>query len=429
MSILFRRYFFIVVMLMVVAGFGSWSVAQTAAMESESEPKSESKKVDSESKEVTKILDAKSEEVLRKMCSLYEAADSVRCKAEVTMEIKMREQSKKMNLIFDVAMKRPDKFYMAIKGDDDLLILCNGKEMISYRADRNMYQRMPMPKGGAANLIAQSGSVFGALLVKVPYEAVLRNLTPTMYIGEEEVNGKKCHHIKLTYPGMDRDLWIDAGENAVLVRSIEDNSHRLREIDPNGKNVSKMEYKWEFDVDMADDKFVFVAPEGATEESDKRPNERPRSEADGLIGKVAPDFELPLLDGGQFKLSGMKGKKIVVLDFWATWCGPCVTALPRLAKIAERYKGRDVVVYPVNVGEKQEVVKRFVDEKRLVFTGMALDKYNSVSRSYKVRGIPQTVLIGKDGVVKSVHVGFNEGALIREIEELMDSEEGESAGE
>ena len=75
-----------------------------------------------------------------------------------------------------------------------------------------------------------------------------------------------------------------------------------------------------------------------------------------LVGKPAPDFELETLDGPRFRLSDQR-KKIVVLDFWATWCGPCMQTLPLLVPAVAKYRDRNVVLLAVNLQETPEAIK------------------------------------------------------------------------
>ncbi len=123
------------------------------------------------------------------------------------------------------------------------------------------------------------------------------------------------------------------------------------------------------------------------------------------LGKDAPAFKLDLLDGGNFDLSAVKGKKIIVLDFWATWCPPCRKALPILAEVTASYADKDVVFYAVNLQEEKDKITDFLAKEKIKCL-VALDKDATVAKLYNVDGIPQSVIIGKDGVVQVVHVGL-----------------------
>ena len=128
--------------------------------------------------------------------------------------------------------------------------------------------------------------------------------------------------------------------------------------------------------------------------------------AQALIGKVAADFKLDLLGGGQAKLADHKGKDVVIIDFWATWCPPCVAELPQIAEVAKARADKGLVFYAVNEEEDATDVKRFLEEKKLTDVKVALDKEGEVAKAYLVDPLPQTVIIGRDGVVKTVLIGI-----------------------
>ena len=123
-----------------------------------------------------------------------------------------------------------------------------------------------------------------------------------------------------------------------------------------------------------------------------------------LLAKPAPSFKLELLDGGEFDLSQQKDKNIVILDFWATWCGPCRRVMPIMEEIANEYKDKGVILIAVNLRESPQTIRSFLKEQGL-HPIVALDKDGTVGTVYKAQAIPQTVIIGKEGIVQAVHVG------------------------
>jgi peroxiredoxin len=149
---------------------------------------------------------------------------------------------------------------------------------------------------------------------------------------------------------------------------------------------------------------------------------RERPDPKTLLGQAAADFELETAAGGKFKLSDHKDKDIVVLDFWATWCPPCRRSLPVLVEVTGSFKDKNVVFCAVNLRETAEKVKKFQQDQKLEFTS-AMDKTGATAAKYLVSGIPQSVIVGKDGTVQAVHVGASPNLkekLTGELQALVD---------
>ena len=126
--------------------------------------------------------------------------------------------------------------------------------------------------------------------------------------------------------------------------------------------------------------------------------------AEGIeVGKLAPDFQLPGLDGQMVSLGDFRGKA-VLLNFWATWCGPCRAEMPFLQQVHEERSGEGVVILAVNIGESQSEVEEFMENFGLSFL-MLLDADEEVARQYNIRAIPTTFFIDKDGVIWDLKIG------------------------
>ena len=149
---------------------------------------------------------------------------------------------------------------------------------------------------------------------------------------------------------------------------------------------------------------------------------RPTPEQATLVkdGEKAPAFEVEMFDGSTVKLADLKGK-VVLLNFWATWCPPCRAELARVEKdIIEKFKGEPFVFLPVSRGEKRTTVAAFREKMGYSFP-MGLDTDGRVYAEYAETYIPRNFLIDKQGNVVKASVGYDE-AEFAELVKLIEKE-------
>lgn len=137
--------------------------------------------------------------------------------------------------------------------------------------------------------------------------------------------------------------------------------------------------------------------EGASEETKSFFSYMPLKEGD-----TAPDFTASLADDSEFTLSEQKGK-VVLLNFWATWCGPCVREMPAFEKLHGEY-GEDIAILAVNSMEAEDIVDSFIGENGYTFP-IAYDTEGTVGAMYPTQGIPYTLVIDADGIIRNIYVG------------------------
>ena len=125
--------------------------------------------------------------------------------------------------------------------------------------------------------------------------------------------------------------------------------------------------------------------------------------------KPAPDFTLTSLEGESVALSDHQGQAVMI-NFWATWCPPCLAELPLIESFAESHAEK-LVVLAVNAGEEKASVLNFVNEFRYDLQ-FILDPTNSLASQYRVRGLPTSVFIDQQGMIQGMHIGvLNESLL------------------
>ena len=125
-------------------------------------------------------------------------------------------------------------------------------------------------------------------------------------------------------------------------------------------------------------------------------------------GHLAPDFTLKTLEGHTVRLSEFRGKKVVLINFWATWCPPCRLEMPTMQQIYAEYKERGFEILAVNIEpDAQQDIRDFVKELRLTFP-ILLDPDMKVSRKYHLIGLPVSILIDRQGIVRAKDVGYHD---------------------
>lgn len=144
--------------------------------------------------------------------------------------------------------------------------------------------------------------------------------------------------------------------------------------------------------------------------------------SDVRAGKPAPDFEVQTLDGGTIRLEDYEGK-LIALNFWATWCPPCVQELPLLDQAQERHADAGLAVIAMNAGQTRKHVTSFLDGRDLDDLPVAMDPGREVYEAYGVVGLPTTVWIDREGNVYAVEIGgLTQEVIDKYVAEMLEAE-------
>lgn len=125
------------------------------------------------------------------------------------------------------------------------------------------------------------------------------------------------------------------------------------------------------------------------------------------VGDKAPDFTLKAMSGKNLKLAEQRGQ-IIVLNFWASWCGPCRKEMPVLQKFYEKYQDLGVSVWGVNVEQENQAGRDFLADLNLSFP-ILFDDSNTISADYQVEAMPTTVILDRNGVIRYTFKGYRDG--------------------
>lgn len=120
-------------------------------------------------------------------------------------------------------------------------------------------------------------------------------------------------------------------------------------------------------------------------------------------GALAPDFLLETLDGGELRLSDLRGQPLVV-NFWATWCSPCRKEIPQLVAAYDSFRDEGLVVVGVNLQESEGIIRRYAEDFGMEFP-IVIDRKGKVADEYRLLGLPMTFFVDREGVVRSVFAG------------------------
>jgi peroxiredoxin len=121
------------------------------------------------------------------------------------------------------------------------------------------------------------------------------------------------------------------------------------------------------------------------------------------VGAAAPEFALPGTAGDTLALADLRGRK-VLLNFWATWCGPCREEIPLMIEYQDELQAAGIELLAVNVGETPAKVARFVADTGMGFP-VVMDTSTGVAQAYYLRAVPTSYLVDEDGVIEAIHLG------------------------
>jgi peroxiredoxin len=132
------------------------------------------------------------------------------------------------------------------------------------------------------------------------------------------------------------------------------------------------------------------------------------------VSDSAPDFTLKSLEGSNLRLEEYRGQ-VVLLNFWASWCGPCRQEMPLLDRLHHRYEDTGFAVLGVNVEGETAPAQDIVDKTSVTFP-ILIDDGQKVSQMYNLQAMPSTVVIDRDGVVRYIHLGYKPGDETKYVE-------------
>jgi thiol-disulfide isomerase/thioredoxin/outer membrane lipoprotein-sorting protein len=368
-------------------------------------------------------------ELLAKVNAAYAKLQSAQLDGQLTGRFDVDGKQDNQDASFTSTFHAPNRFRHEVSGD--VLMGSTGEKVYIYKPKQNAYlssdapkdrgELTDWPKTVAEILQEQNPSLLLALTKSAADN--LKDIAPDMdRLADTDLAGKKYPTLQFELPGDHQVVTLLVDPQTWLLRQAKFDMRKYMEM-RGALNVKSAVITVDYtnavaDGPMDDAKFAWTPPVGATLASANapaQPVDDNSAAAQALVGKAAPDFTLPGLDDKTVKLSSLKGS-VVVVDLWATWCGPCVASLPHLDQLYKEQSPNGLKVLAVNLQEDKDTVKTFVQDKKWVLP-VLLDSNGDVAKQYGADAIPETVIIGKDGVVKKVFVGAGDDteAQIKEI--------------
>ena len=354
---------------------------------------------------------------------------SVQYKEETNMETAVGGQTVKMTSEMSHTMVNPGKTRMETKAQGlTMIVVSDGESTWIYSSLGNEYTRKSVVLGPAGIMNALGMGDFMPNMADMHLTSKTTG-DETIVVDDEKhdcwvvrtdigemqlpaaARGAKLSAGTIT-AWMDKKLGIDLKNDISMKLSM-----------PGGMSTeihmrSVKKDLW-IDAPIPDSTFAFTPPEGAkeVEKLSLAGSFGAIAAAPDLAGKPAPDFTLQTPDGKPYSLSALKGKP-VLLDFWATWCGPCRKAMPSVEKVFQQYKDQGLMVLGVDGGEEGAVVADFLRKTPMAYPAV-LSLESTVLKDYQVKAFPSFILIDRDGKIAAYEVGFGgDGMLAGMLEKV-----------
>ncbi len=361
--------------------------------------------------------------VLERMVAAYQSATSYADEGVLRHKVQLGEDRVDEAADFSLAWQRPDRLRMQVY---QASVVCDGKQLWATLADLpGQVLELDAPEQLSLEALSVdptlssvlTGGIAGGLpalallMSDKALDAFLLQADEPSLLQPAEWDGRPCHRVVMQRPDGALVAWVDQ-ENYCL-RRLDYPTDAMRKQYANQGEVRELELWADFrsaqlNQSIDPNAFRFEAPSEA--QRVKRlvmvPQPPPLSE---LLGKRMPPFRFQDLTGRPVDLETLAGK-VCVLDFWATWCGPCMQSLPNLNKAYQRFKDDDRVQFlavsiDVSQVDNAKVQDTFVRAGFDIPIVRDLDQF--ARTAFGIQGIPNLFVLGPDGIVQDNEIGFN----------------------
>lgn len=346
------------------------------------------------------------ESVVAEMTRTYRGAKSFSVTSQETIRLRGVEQSQEVQLVHRYAYAAPNRFAFEtkIRGEVAQLVASDGKDVRALADEkRSVLDALAPPKldGNTAALERFGFSLRNTPLAYVAGWNPLADSTAT-FGDAESLDGKPMHVVNLTAEAGPITLWIGKQDHLLYqTRQAVDQRHNNFGVPvTTTERFSGLQY----DTALADSEFAVDVPKGA------------RVLKVAVVGSPIPNFKLKDLQGNSVELASLRGK-VVVLNFWAFWCGPCRMELPILRAMSEELKAKGVVFVGATSPDERDP-KWTKTRDALAEAGVTypclIDEGQLMAIAFGVEGLPHLAIIDRNGVLTANYTGVHPEQEIRE---------------
>jgi len=360
-------------------------------------------------------------ELVKQSAQAMQRYRSYRLDAVTVIDMKGGAFNNRIEMPTTVAVRRPDRMRVESKSEAaDMTIVSDGENTWIHMLPANQYIKRAASSSPDAAVL-QSG-----LLQKLP--DINKSIRSVKLTGQDtlEIEGKKyqCWLVETRFDKIEipsfatggtiqdavQIMWIDKERNLLLQNSFGARINAPALGVPIEMLVSTLTTSIQIEPELPDSLFVFTPPEDSKERADWT---LPGIERPAFVGKPAPALKAKAMDGSAINVASLKGK-VVLVDFWTTWCGPCKRELPLLEKLSRQFGSKGLFVLGVNVGEDRHVLQEIVKSAKLTYLNLSVEVSDELLSRYSISSYPTVVLIDRAGNVASYEIGARGEAALRE---------------
>lgn len=327
------------------------------------------------------------------------------------------------------AFERPNLFAMSMKLPDETLTVTADGHQLMFALDSIKEYRIeeqPEDLGTLVGWLTQQPAL-RRLFSRQLTAGWTENVRHT-HCAVDVLDGQPCRRLEMDFDRTDVVIWFQSGEAPIPIKLTADLSRTINR--PKGTLTTEIEWRdWTTTKNDKAGLFLIRPPTGFRKVenfSEARDDGKECQDAErSLVGGQAPPFSLALLDNPVTSLREHLGKRIVVLEFWATWCRPCRNSLRDMEAQLPRFTKGNALVYAVNLMESREEIAAFVKKTGLNLP-VALDPKGDLAEQLHLGAVPTCVVIGQDGSIQAMHVGYDKALARRVAGEIDDLAQGKN---